>query len=376
MKKSADFFSEFIVGIFMLSVLALLVYFTIVISGVDIFRGREKVSATIVFADVGGLKERDNVMYRGMKVGTVERIDLDSEGARVTVNIDDDVVMRETGKVSVASLSLLGGNYLLMEEGTGEVKPLTETVFSGERPVDWMRDLGAIANNLSELTSRGELKSIITNIDATVISVRKVVERVEQGQGTLGKLLGPDETVYDDIKSTMSGLSAVAGRLEREEGTIGKLLGSDETVYEDIKRTMANASTLTERLASVSDRLERGEGLLGKMLSSEDGGLYADVRSAVADIKSFTAKLDSGEGLIGRLVSDKALADDASRLMADLASVASRLEKGEGTLGRLVSDASLYEEVSGLVKDIRQIVDNYRDTAPITTFGSLMMGGL
>lgn len=376
MKKSADVFSEFIVGIFMLAVMALLVYFTIVISGVDIFRGREKVTATAVFSDVGGLKERDNVMYRGMKVGTVERIDLDRNGARVVMNIDDDVVMRETGKVSVESLSLLGGNYLLMEEGKGEVVSVTETVFEGERPMDWMRDLGSIARNLNELTSGGELKSIVSNVDAAVVSVRKVVDRVERGEGTLGKLLGPDETVYDDIKSMMASLKEVSSRLERGEGTLGKLLSSDQTVYDDLKKTMANASTLTERLASVSDRLERGEGLLGKLLTDDDGGLSSDVRAAIADIRGFTGKLNEGEGLLARLASDKDLADDASRLVSGLAAVATRLEKGEGTLGRLTTDEALYEDLTGLVKDIRQIVDNYRDTAPITTFGSLMMGGL
>ena len=36
----------------------------------------------------------------------------------------------------------------------------------------------------------------------------------------------------------------------------------------------------------------------------------------------------------------------------------------------------MYDEVNGLIKDVRQIVDNYRDTTPISTFGSLIMGGL
>ena len=55
--KRKDTFSEVIVGLFMLAVLALLVYFTIVISGVDVLQGRRKVEATVAFKDVGGLKE-------------------------------------------------------------------------------------------------------------------------------------------------------------------------------------------------------------------------------------------------------------------------------------------------------------------------------
>jgi hypothetical protein len=84
-----------------------------------------------------------------------------------------------------------------------------------------------------------------------------------------------------------------------------------------------------------------------------------------------------------KLADDQKLASDASALIerlaaasTDLASVASRLDKGEGTLGKLSADSKLYDEVTALVKDIRQVVDNYRDTTPISSFGSLIGGAL
>ena len=84
-----------------------------------------------------------------------------------------------------------------------------------------------------------------------------------------------------------------------------------------------------------------------------------------------------------KLAEDGKLAEDASALVerlstasADLAAVASRLQKGEGTLGKLSADSKLYDEVTALVKDIRQVVDNYRDTTPISSFGSLIGGAL
>ena len=63
-RKRSDVFAETVVGVFMAAVLALLAYFTIVISGVDILVGRAKVPVTVEFPDVGGLKDRDSVMYR------------------------------------------------------------------------------------------------------------------------------------------------------------------------------------------------------------------------------------------------------------------------------------------------------------------------
>lgn len=389
MKKNSDVFSEVVVGVFMVAVLALLVYFTVVISGVDVLFGREKALARIAFTDVGGLKERDNVVYRGMKVGIVEKIELAPTNVMVTVLVDRDVVLRETCQTSVSALSLLGGNYLLLEEGAGAVQPLATTVFRGDPPIDWVRDLGKIAGSLNEVLNDGSFRSIVSNFEATAENVNKIVARVERGEGTAGRLLSRDDTVYQDLREAVAGAkravgdaektfdgarktfdhaAAVAERLDRGEGTLGRLLSKDDAVYADLKQTLANA-------AAISARIERGEGTLGR-LTAKDDALWGDLTNAVANVRAATAKLKSGEGLLGRAFNDAALADDAAKLVANLRTVSERLEKGEGTLGRLMTERELYDEVNAAIKDVRQIIDNYRDTTPITTFGALATGAL
>ena len=388
-KKNSDVFSEVIVGIFMVAVIALLGYFTIIISGVDVMFGRKRATATIAFKDVGGLKERDNVIYRGMKVGTVDRIILGQSNILVEASVDDDVVLRKSCRVSVSALSLLGGNYLLLEEGTGEPQPLTTTVFHGEPPVDWMRDLGTIARNLSDLTSDGNVRSIVTNFEATAANLNTIVSRVQRGEGTVGKLLSSDDTVYNDIsnavasaKTAAADISAIASRVERGDGTLGKLLSTNDVIHADLRDALASARTALDAVKSaatninaIAARLERGEGTMGKLLSSDDA-VYADLKASLANIRKVTDDLKAGEGLAGRLVYDKKLGADASELLDNLNGVSSRLAKGSGTLGKLMTDQELYNELNALIKDVRQIVDNYRDTTPVSTFGSLIMGGL
>ena len=388
-KKNSDVFSEVIVGIFMVAVIALLGYFTIIISGVDVMFGRKRATATIAFKDVGGLKERDNVVYRGMKVGTVDRIILGQSNIIVEASVDDDVVLRKSCRVSVSALSLLGGNYLLLEEGTGEPQPLTTTVFHGEPPVDWMRDLGTIARNLSDLTSDGNVRSIVTNFEATAANLNTIVSRVQRGEGTVGKLLSSDETVYNDISNTVASaktaaadISAIASRVERGDGMLGKLLSTNDVIHADLRDALASARTALDAVKSaatninaIAARLERGEGTMGKLLSSDDA-VYADLKASLANIRKVTDDLKAGEGLAGRLVYDKKLGADASELLDNLNGVSSRLAKGSGTLGKLMTDQELYNELNSLIKDVRQIVDNYRDTTPVSTFGSLIMGGL
>lgn len=355
--KRKDAFSEVIVGIFMLAVLALLVYFTIIISGVDWLSGRSKVHVRIAFADVGGLKDHDNVMYRGKKVGTVDRIELTPSNLIVFAEIDSDVVLRESCEIAVRNLSVLGGNNLVLKEGAGEAQPLAETLFQGMTPVDWMENLAEVTRDIRTVTGGGELKSIVTNVAAASRNLREVTDRIARGEGTLGRLMSSDDSVYADLQSTLTNLSVVTSGLREGRGSIGRLLTDDGTPYEDLKRTLAGA-------ADVADRLRNGQGLAGRLLADDDP-LYANLDSAIA---SFRKACDSFDA--------KATLDSANVLLDNLNATAERLKNGEGTVGKLLADDELYNEVQGLTKDVRQVLDNFRDTTPISTFGSLILGGL
>lgn len=342
-RRKNDTFAQVAVGVFMTVVIALLGYFTIVISGVDVLGGRDSVTAEFVFDSVGGLKSHDSVMYRGTKVGGVERVEVTPSNLIVRVEIDSSVVLREGCRASVCNLSMLGGNYLLLEEGEGEIIKLGAFRIKGETPTDWMRDVSAIAKNIKSVTEMGEIRGIVTNLEAAVVKARSFAENADR----------------------------IATRLERGEGTIGKLLSKDDKIHAYLEKTLSAA-------AEISGRLERGEGTIGKLLSKE-GDIHGDLKEAIAAFKKSSESFD-----VTRLKSDaQTLVLNANRLMVDagclvsnLTVVAERVRKGEGTLGKLSKDASLYDEADGLVRDIRQVVDNYRDTTPITTFASLIGGAL
>lgn len=356
-RKKSDGFTEAVVGLFMLGVLALLVYFTIIISGVDVLTGREKVRVSIAFDQVGGLKDHDSVMYRGTKVGTVDHIDLTPTNLTVVVEVDKSVILRSGYHIAVCNLSMLGGNYLLLEEGEGDELPLATTVFAGETPTDWMQDVRKIAKNIREFTSGPELKSIVTNFEAASEKARLVAERIEQGEGTMGKLLSSDDTVYRDLKKTAAVMSEVSERVQAGEGTIGKLLSTNDTVYADLKQTIANAN-------AISERLKNGEGAVGRLLAADDP-IATELDASIAAFRKACESFDGKETMA-----------KAQALMDNLNAVAEKLRTGEGTLGKLVGSSELYDEVQGVTKDVRQVIDNYRDTTPISTFGSLIMGGL
>ena len=364
-QKNRSAFKDVLTGVFMLSVLSLLVYFTIVISGVDVLRGRERVQLTAHFEEVGGLKDHDAVMFRGTKVGTVEKIELVDGGLDVRLDVDKAVVLRRNCSACVCSLSLLGGNVLQLDEGDGEIIDLdANLIIPGERPIDWMRDLARITANLERFTSSKELNEILVSLKTTSTNVAEIVARVERGEGTLGKLLSKDTKIYDDAETVIANASEITARVKNGEGALGKLLGSDAKIYNDLEAVVANASEITARI-------KNGEGTLGK-LASADAALYDEFRNAVTSFRTACENFNLGEA--GGDI--KELAAGAKRVLASIEEVSKGLNDGTSTLGRLMREDGIYKEVEGLVLDARQVLDNYRDTTPISTFSSLATGAL
>lgn len=336
MKRKNETFTQLVVGFFMITLMLLLAYFTIVVSGVDLMTGRSRVSVTVVFDQVGGLKDHDSVMYRGTKVGAVEHVAVTPSNLVVTALVDGGVVLRSGCSASVCNLSMLGGNYLLLEEGEGEVVDLSGVVVRGETPTDWMRDVARIAKNLNELTSGPELKAMITNFQAVGAKASAIADRVSAFAGRLESFSKRADEISDKVY-------AVVDRVERGEGTVGKLLSGDDTVYRDLKDTMTNAR-------EISGRINHGKAI-------------DDLEAGIAAFRKAAEGFDSKETMA-----------KANKLIDSLNAVADNLREGKGTLGRLAKDPELYDEVNGLVRDIRQVIDNYRDTTPISTFSSLALG--
>lgn len=367
--NSGEFLSELAVGLFMVAVLGVLVYFTIIISGAELFSEKRKVPMDVAFSDVGGLKIRDSVMMHGMMVGSVSELKLSpSGGVSVRLAMRPDVVLRKGYTITVEPSSLLGGNYLEIDDGSGETVAPGEKLV-GTPPSNWMKDLGVVVGRLRDATASNSIGSIVSNVKKTTDDIAVISTRLREGKGTLGKLVSEDDSLYSNITAAVTNIREISGKLNGGSGSLGKLVNDDGQVYADIRSLVAN-------LNSVSARLEKGQGTLGKLLSPDDS-LYNDIRETVANVKKVSDRLEKGEGTLGKLLSsDDTVYKDLQSALASLKSVGDRLEKGNGTLGKLINDDDMYKDIHGLVKDVRQTVDNYRDTMPITAFTSLIVSGL
>jgi phospholipid/cholesterol/gamma-HCH transport system substrate-binding protein len=321
---------EMVVGAFIIMILFGLAYFTIILSRETWFSDKHEYE--VIFDHVMGLREGDDVVVRGMTVGKVDNLSLGLDGVHVLTKLDTPLRLREKYKITIVSSSILGGVYLSIDEGSETSRELPEgAVFVGESPNDLVADAADLVGAVKDDFLREG--GILDNFKTASVNIKDITDRLNKGEGTIGKFLSDDSELYEDLSATIASLKTISGKIEKGEGTIGKLLSKDDKMYENIAAS-------AESFKNISARLEAGKGTLGKLMS-EDEDLYNNLNASAASLKKIIARIENGEGTLGKLMSE---------------------------------DEGLYEEIEGIVGEARATVEDYRETAPIVTFTSIFFG--
>lgn len=364
---------EMAVGLFFFTAFALLAFYTILLKRDDFFRERHQLQA--VFHDVGGIQEGDKVLLRGLNVGKVEALELIDNGQRVKVSmiLNRELVFHTKDYVcEIRSFSILGGRNIYLELGDVQSPPIPAgTILAGSSPADVF----------------AEAAKVMGKIDGAVGEIKGFTEDLRGGRGTLYKLVHETE-LHDQALATVKRLDDSVGKAGDEVAAAAKDLRTllkDAKVNETLDRVGAAADELKAAANNANAALadaRAGKGTVGKLLT--DDSLYTNANAAAADLRTLTKRVVEGDSSMALLFRDEGKlyrtidssftnfgeASDAIR------TIARKIEKGEGNLGKLVNDDSLYKEIKETVKSIQGAVNDFREQAPISTFGSFLFGAL
>ncbi len=159
-----------------------------------------------------------------------------------------------------------GGIRTNIEMAVASVREIAAKINRGE---------GTIGRLVNDDSVYKDVQSIAADIKDVTTNLKAVTEKVAKGEGTLGKLIAED-SVYTNIQQVAANLKEISDRLNQGEGTLGKLLSKDDQVYKDIAAT-------AESLRNLTAKIERGEGLLGRL--SKDESLYDDAKKALGEVR-------------------------------------------------------------------------------------------
>jgi phospholipid/cholesterol/gamma-HCH transport system substrate-binding protein len=90
------------------------------------------------------------------------------------------------------------------------------------------------------------LKGLMTQTETMMSKANSVIDQINAGQGTLGKL-AKDEALYRETTTAMNQLKEILEKINRGQGSVGKLV-NDESFYKNAKLTLQKVEKATEGL--------------------------------------------------------------------------------------------------------------------------------
>jgi phospholipid/cholesterol/gamma-HCH transport system substrate-binding protein len=100
---------------------------------------------------------------------------------------------------------------------------------------------------VTNLNSLGdELKLTLGDAKQTLAGARTVMDTINSGQGTIGKLV-KDETLYKETATAMTNLREILQKINRGDGSVGKLV-NDDSLFKNAKMTLQKLDKATEGL--------------------------------------------------------------------------------------------------------------------------------
>ncbi|HVS53210.1 MAG TPA: MlaD family protein [Opitutaceae bacterium] len=294
------------VGLFFILGLALIWVTFETLSGGKVFKDK---GYTLIagFESLRELKPGDEVRMAGVKIGEVQKTQLAGRRAEAILRIDSNVHIKSDATATIAMQGLIGSNTLSIDLGSpgapdlppgAEIKTRTtpdlNTVMSqiGDLGQKLEGALGGIGTALNgDGTKPGLMQKIdrlVTdnhdNVTATVANLREVTDKINKGEGTLGKIVN-DPQLYNDLTATVTDIKASAA---------------------EAKNFMANAQAIV-------DQVKAGQGAIGALVFDQKAG--DDMKVSIANLRAVSDKLAKGEGTLGKLISDDSMLRDAQAIM-------------------------------------------------------------
>jgi phospholipid/cholesterol/gamma-HCH transport system substrate-binding protein len=233
------------------------------------------------FDDVAGLRKGASVRLSGLNIGNVSDIYLvpDTTGrVEVTMRIRKELrkFIRLDSRASIETEGLIGSKIVSISPGS----PYMEIV----------KDGGIIPSQ-------------------EPISLTRVIQKT---QGVIGYL-----------QVLTKNLAEIVQKVNKGEGTIGKVVNDDELYYATV-RIVASADTslklITSKLADITNVIVK--------TSSGVSSIVGNVDSSVADIKNLVKRVQKGEGVLGALISDRSTYDSLKTVIDNLVVTTKNTKEG------------------------------------------------
>ncbi|GCD89586.1 MCE family protein [Nocardioides sp. LS1] len=245
------------------------------------------------FSESGGLKANDEVRIAGVRVGKVEKVELEGDHVRVTFRVDSGADFGTDSHAAIKVKTLLGAMYLALQPaGSGQLKAGSEIpVERTSSPYDVVDAFSGLAQTSEQIDTDQLAKSLTTLSDLT----RNTPEEFKGALDGVSRLSTSIASRDTQINSLLKNLNRVSTVLNARDGDIIGLMKDSDVLFQALVKRRQAVHNL---LVSTST--------LSKELTALVQQSRADLKPALSHLENVVAVLNKNEDNL----------DNSLRLMA------------------------------------------------------------
>ncbi|TDH21431.1 MCE family protein [Segetibacter sp. 3557_3] len=302
--KAAQTKRAAIVGIFIFLGIAILIV-TILTLGGQKKTFRNSITVRAVFDDVQGLLKGNNVWFSGVKIGTVKRISFTGTSqVEVDLTIEEKSVeyIRKNARAKISSESFIGSKIIEIIGGT----PQAGAVDDG--------DILAVEKTLGTEEMMGTFQANNRNLLDITTDLKAVSKRLNNGEGTIGKLLSDDQlaTQLSTVMATLRRASANTERLTTSIANYTAQLNNKQS----FANQLVNDTIIFSQLRSTARELDE--------ISKTANDVVVNLKQTSSDINT---GVNNSKSPVGMLLKDEAAAKDIRVILNNLNSGTQKLDE-------------------------------------------------
>ena len=267
--------------------------------GINFLKGRNLFTSShtfyTTFRDVDGLNVSGDVMFRGMKVGTITDIVFDPampEEIVVEFTVPKKYPVPNDSRILTNNPFIIGNKVMVIEYGhSPQMYQSGDTIPSVSKP-----DLLAqISDGLEPV--KEQLTNMVSNLNRTLSSLDTLLS--EENMANISGTLANIRTLSAGLQTSVNNVNSITGNLKDNGDNIDRILGNVGDFTDSLNTLQLTAvignlnSTLTNLNQAVA-KINEGDGSLALLLN--DPALYEGLQSSSENLSTLLEDLKANPG--------------------------------------------------------------------------------
>jgi phospholipid/cholesterol/gamma-HCH transport system substrate-binding protein len=251
---------------------------------------------------------------------------------RVTLDVEEKYLPQipSDSQATLAAANLLGTKFINVKKGKSPQIVMSGAELQSQESADLddlfaqgnttlaaanviLERLGALVTqvengegNLGKIIKDEKLYSNAVEILAEVQKLTADLNKIlASSDNSVGKLLHDNGAMYDSVQASLTRVQSIVQGIDEGKGTVGKLLKSDQ-----LSDDLHDVATETTKTLTDTRKLLAG-------IDTKSGELNTAIQGSMARIDTLLDKINNGQGAISQLLNNPATAEDLDGVMRE-----------------------------------------------------------